>query len=336
MINKLTKFLATTLSAITVLSMGLSMESLKADSYNPNIVTFVTSLYSDCLGRQPDQAGLDDWCGRLTRGEITGKQCAYGFFFSPEFLSKANSITDFELVESYYRVFLNRSSDDGGKAYWVERIIDTNNDVSILFSGFADSTEFAQKCASYGIIVGNSISVPVTNRTEQRREGNYQFNHYADGRVTVQWLDANPTPPDETIMWNTIDTFIAANNLTSNDLTLEQKADIITRYVAHNYYYDVHYSDALSMVTYGCGDCWASTYLIINIARRCGLEAYVRYANQDPGAGSGHLNALIVENGTYYICEAGFVGTNENGNYRQYYITRVADNEVCNLRYYHD
>lgn len=143
------------------------MASVRADgteNYNPNIVTFVTSLYSDCLGRQPDPTGLNDWCNKLTTGRITGKQCAYGFFFSPEFLAKANTLSDTQLIEAYYRVFLNRTSDPTGASYWASRIANTTNDVSILFTGFADSAEFASKCQSYGVTVGNHVSVPTTTR----------------------------------------------------------------------------------------------------------------------------------------------------------------------------
>jgi len=130
------------------------------------VVTFVTSLYSDCLGRTPDEKGLNDWVTKLKNHEISGKQCAYGFFFSPEFLAKANALDDGSLIDCYYKVFLNRSADSSGKTYWTNKIANTTNDVSILFTGFADSTEFNQKCASYGITTGASISVPTTNRAE--------------------------------------------------------------------------------------------------------------------------------------------------------------------------
>ena len=143
--------------------IGVINKDVRAD-VNPGITTFVTSLYSDCLGRTPDPTGLNDWCTKLATGQITGKQCAYGFFFSPEFLAKANSMSDTELINAYYKVFLNRGSDPTGASYWAQQIAGTTNDVSVLFTGFADSTEFAQKCASYGVTVGNHVSVPTTVR----------------------------------------------------------------------------------------------------------------------------------------------------------------------------
>ncbi len=136
----------------------------KAFADTTGIQTFVTSLYSDCLGRNPDPVGLNDWCTKLANGTISGKECAYGFFFSPEFRAKAETMPAGTLVDTYYRVFLNRSADGAGKDYWMQRIAPTSvsDDIIILFTGFADSTEFANKCASYGITVG-TVTTPTVS-----------------------------------------------------------------------------------------------------------------------------------------------------------------------------
>ena len=136
----------------------------KAFADTTGIQTFVTSLYSDCLGRNPDPVGLNDWCTKLANGTISGKECAYGFFFSPEFRAKAETMPAGGLVDTYYRVFLNRSADGAGKDYWMQKIASTpvSDDIVILFTGFADSAEFAQKCASYGITVG-TVNLPAVS-----------------------------------------------------------------------------------------------------------------------------------------------------------------------------
>lgn len=155
---------ATVLTLATVLGIGLRITSQTALAYNSGIEAFVNSLYSDCLGRSADPTGFNDWCNKLATGQITGKQAAYGFFFSPEFIAKANAWSDTELINAYYKVFLNRSADPTGASYWAQQIAGTTNDISILFTGFADSTEFASKCASYGITVGSHVDVPTTTR----------------------------------------------------------------------------------------------------------------------------------------------------------------------------
>lgn len=160
----LKRILASILSAVIVFTTGAMHVSKNALAYNAGIEAFVNSLYSDCLGRSADPTGFNDWCNKLATGQITGKQAAYGFFFSPEFQAKANSWTDTELINAYYKVFLNRSADPTGAAYWANQIAGTTNDISILFTGFADSTEFANKCASYGVTVGPHINVPTTVR----------------------------------------------------------------------------------------------------------------------------------------------------------------------------
>ena len=158
------KALATIVTMATVFTIGIGFTHNTALAYNAGIEAFVNSLYADCLGRNADPTGFNDWCNKLATGQITGKQAAYGFFFSPEFIAKANAWTDDQLIEAYYRVFLNRGSDPSGLSYWRGKIAGTTNDVSILFTGFADSTEFAQKCASYGITVGSHVNVPTTTR----------------------------------------------------------------------------------------------------------------------------------------------------------------------------
>ena len=162
-LRKIKKYVSVIALTAALVFSGFAVPT-RADGYNQGIVTFVTSLYSDCLGRTPDPAGLNDWCSKLASGQISGKQCAYGFFFSPEFQAKANAWDDTTFINAYYKVFLNRASDPNGFAYWQNQIAGTTNDISILFTGFADSTEFAQKCASYGITAGAHINVPTTVR----------------------------------------------------------------------------------------------------------------------------------------------------------------------------
>ncbi len=162
--NIFKKGIATIATVAVVCTCGFAQVGKNVLAYNAGIESFVNSLYSDCLGRSADPTGFNDWCNKLATGQITGKQAAYGFFFSPEFQAKANAWSDTELINAYYKVFLNRGSDPSGASYWAQQIAGTTNDISILFTGFADSVEFANKCASYGITVGPHVNVPTTVR----------------------------------------------------------------------------------------------------------------------------------------------------------------------------
>ena len=74
-----------------------------------------------------------------------------------------------------------------------------------------------------------------------------------------------------------------------------------------SYEYSGRYSGATSMIIFGGGDCWASTDLIIKLAKKMGFDAWARNGNRDWGAGSGHMNAMVqAKDGNYYEVEAGY------------------------------
>ena len=93
-VNIIKKGIATFVALTTICASGLVQTGTNVLAYNAGIEAFVNSLYADCLGRNADPTGFNDWCNKLATGQITGKQAAYGFFFSPEFIAKANAWTD--------------------------------------------------------------------------------------------------------------------------------------------------------------------------------------------------------------------------------------------------
>lgn len=190
-------------SLLFVSIISFSTKTVNADGFNPQIESFVRSLYSDCLGRDADPSGLNDWCTRLSNGSVTGKEAAFGFFFSNEFQSKANTMSDSELINAYYRVFLNRVADPYGSSYWAEQIASTTNDISVLFTGFADSDEFASKCASSNIVVGEHIDVPETVRSNGAvaapASSPVASTSTVSGRAPNGWFD----PPAGNEVWLT-------------------------------------------------------------------------------------------------------------------------------------
>ena len=115
------------------------------------VTAFVTRLYSVCLDRKPDNAGLKDWTNKLWNHTQSGRDVAYGFIFSKEFTGKNYSNADY--VEYLYKAFMDRSSDAAGKADWLNRMKQgwTREQV---FDGFVGSQEFTKICNSYGIVRG--------------------------------------------------------------------------------------------------------------------------------------------------------------------------------------
>ena len=61
------------------------LHSQELANQNLDDTEFVTRMYETFLNREPEEAGLKDWVGRLERGEVTRDTLVYGFTNSPEF-----------------------------------------------------------------------------------------------------------------------------------------------------------------------------------------------------------------------------------------------------------
>jgi len=103
-----------------------------------NIQSFVTRFYVQCLNRQPDSNGLNEWVSRLMNGSKTGADVAEGFVFSKEFLSHGHS--DEEFVNILYRAFFNREPDANGYNAWLGRLKGGMSREKVL-DGFLKSKE---------------------------------------------------------------------------------------------------------------------------------------------------------------------------------------------------
>ncbi len=112
------------------------------------VKAFVTRFYEQCLGRQPDPGGLNEWVGRLLNGSKTGADVAEGFVFSKEF--EGSNHPDEDFVTILYRAFFNREPDPNGYNAWLDRMKGGMSRESVL-DGFLKSKEFAKLCSDYGI-----------------------------------------------------------------------------------------------------------------------------------------------------------------------------------------
>lgn len=122
---------------------------------------FVTRLYVKVLGRQPEQDGQAYWVSALLNRSQSGAQVGRGFVFSEEYKNKNTSDSDF--IEMLYVVFMDRSSDAGGKSYWMNCL---NQGLSreYVFQGFAHSQEYTNICNSYGIERGTAPSAQARDK----------------------------------------------------------------------------------------------------------------------------------------------------------------------------
>ena len=109
---------------------------------------FATRLYTECLGREPDEEGLKFWSQGLIDHKITGSQAAHEFFYSAEFNSL--NLGNKELITRMYKTFLGREPEDEGLTFWMDSM-DKGMTKDQLFDSFVNSKEFSDICITYAI-----------------------------------------------------------------------------------------------------------------------------------------------------------------------------------------
>ena len=172
-------------SILLILVLCISMvgikpgQALAAD--DAGIRSFVTRMYEVCLGRTPEQEGLDDWSNRLSSGQAKGSDIAFGFIFSEEFQNK--NLCNSHYVDALYRSFFGREADDTGKADWVGKL-DAGVTRGAVMTGFVNSQEFSNLCNSYGIEQGigdwSGDNMTVTGNCEQCTKSGNTGNQNVD------------------------------------------------------------------------------------------------------------------------------------------------------------
>lgn len=121
---------------------------------------FVDRMYSIVLGREADPEGRNNWIEKIHSGEDSAIQMAYGFFFSPEYLGREKSNSDY--VKDLYLAFMGREFDNAGLEDWCSQL-DDGEDRIVVMNGFALSNEFSNICDEYGITRGEAIRVNRNN-----------------------------------------------------------------------------------------------------------------------------------------------------------------------------
>lgn len=103
-----------------------------------------------------------------------------------------------------------------------------------------------------------------------------------------------------------MDTFLK-ENITA-EMSDYKKVETIARWLANNFYYSQYHSGYTGLMLDGGGDCWANTSAVNYMCEKLGLTVYARYAANDPGAGSGHRNSVVIIDGERYLVDCGYTG----------------------------
>ena len=120
----------------------------KATIASANATAFAARLYTECLGREPEEGGLKFWSLGLTNLELTGSQAAHEFFFCKEF--NDHNFDNKELITRMYKTFMGREPDDAGMTFWLDSM-SKGMTKQQLFDSFVKSPEFTQICKDYAI-----------------------------------------------------------------------------------------------------------------------------------------------------------------------------------------
>ncbi|MBO7450367.1 MAG: DUF4214 domain-containing protein [Clostridiales bacterium] len=121
------------------------------------IKAFIDRLYTLILGRDPEAGGLDYWTDQLYTFNQNGGEVAMGFITSQELRDR--HLSDSDYIDALYLTFFARSSADDpeGKAYWMSVLADGADRNSVAWC-FVNSQEWADTCATFGIISGTTIA----------------------------------------------------------------------------------------------------------------------------------------------------------------------------------
>ena len=154
------KLLSLMLALVLLFSCTMTVQAATTEQ----LEAFVTRFYKEILNREPEEAGLADWVGRLSSGQAKGADIGYGFIKSQEFLNR--NVSNTEYLNILYRAFFNRAADTDGFNYWMNAL---NSGKSRLFvyKGFAESQEFTNLCNAYDIQRGTIDISGAGNGSEQ-------------------------------------------------------------------------------------------------------------------------------------------------------------------------
>ena len=112
---------------------------------------FVERLYNNCLGRESDAYGKNNWVNEIIYNGMPGGDVARGFLYSDEM--KNMNLSDEDFVRTLYSTLLDREPDAEGLANWTKALAEGQSRESII-DGFIDSTEWANICLRFGIYSG--------------------------------------------------------------------------------------------------------------------------------------------------------------------------------------
>ncbi|OUS09542.1 hypothetical protein A9Q90_03045 [Gammaproteobacteria bacterium 54_18_T64] len=133
----------TTLNDLTQAITEAVTLSDQIESYrlaNIDVVLPIARLYQAAFDRTPDLSGLNYWIDQWESVQLSIGQIADGFYISEEFNSTYGNLDDDSYIFQLYANVLDRTPDEVGFDYWVDRLDDGMSRPGVLAS-FSESLE---------------------------------------------------------------------------------------------------------------------------------------------------------------------------------------------------
>ena len=129
---------------------GISRGYLREDgsAVNSGVYRFTERLYTKVLERSGEKDGIEYWVIRMDIGACSPEDAAKSFFESNEYLGKQTS--DEKYIMTLYHTFMDREAEADGLTYW-KNVLNSGTDRQTVLSGFANSDEFKEIMAEYGL-----------------------------------------------------------------------------------------------------------------------------------------------------------------------------------------
>lgn len=186
---KFIRSIKTAIAAVITASILLSFISIpvNATTREEYVSQFVERMYTLVLGRTSDSYGMNYWSQGILNGQLTGADCAIGFFESDEY--KAKNKSDEQYIRTLYSVILGRPCDPEGLSTWLGYLAGGTPRIYVL-AGLVNSNEYTSICNSYGITRGeipmdpNVVRIGNPGNLTTDEDGNLYFNSLSGTRLT--------------------------------------------------------------------------------------------------------------------------------------------------------
>ncbi len=173
-----------------ILLFSLSSFSFSYETKESAVKSFITTLYENILGREPDSEGIEYWEEALYSNSQTATEVTRYFFTSNEL--KRQNLSDEEFIRRVYLTLLNREPDKEGYEYWLSLLKEKKIPRLQLFYRFVFSDEFEKLTLNHGVMPYNKKDLSIAflerlyNLILQRDSDGYGLDYWYEKLVTKE------------------------------------------------------------------------------------------------------------------------------------------------------